>query len=500
MDQERPIERLLRDAARARSEHAGPPPELHPANRRILHNEIKRCHPPTPVRTPWWQVFAANPLARLGWAAAIIFLVGLAFWIAVPSRHAVKEIALNTPTPGNQAAKGATSPPITGQKLDSLNFDESKDKIAERGARLLLPDPADSTRLKPADAIQTGDNTEGMNLQEKLYAAGSYAAGRPGASGAVTEYYSNSTATMDSTAETPLVASRTKRQDDLSPDATLAPASAALPAAPADPKAATLERHEYYGRFAGSLRITSSAESASVPLAKIGASPLSYSHDSPEKPENSLPPEVELQTKWYGLPLQPARTESQPLATPSFGGARVYGHVGQATHPAAKSTLGVRASKLESNFRQTSRRAPVAVLENFKLQQVGNLVTVHDQDGSRYIGYVVADSIPSKDVVQFHRESQRDLRARMTPEAAPGQTAFGDTLGAAFQVSGTNLTLNQFVNFSGQLTTNRAQSSAEISATNAMAGAAKDNIQRQIVGEVSIEGQPAFKMEALEFK
>ena len=47
MNDERPIEKLLRRAAQKRSDEAGAPPELHPANRRLLQAEVARQFPPT---------------------------------------------------------------------------------------------------------------------------------------------------------------------------------------------------------------------------------------------------------------------------------------------------------------------------------------------------------------------------------------------------------------------------------------------------------------------
>ena len=46
MNDERPIEKLLRRAAKLRSDEAGPlPPKLHPANRRQLQDEVARQFP-----------------------------------------------------------------------------------------------------------------------------------------------------------------------------------------------------------------------------------------------------------------------------------------------------------------------------------------------------------------------------------------------------------------------------------------------------------------------
>src|SRR5215831_5546206 len=82
MDPERPIEKLLRQAAQARRAEAGPPQELHPANRRMLQSEVARKYASAapPAKRSFFELF----MPRLAWAAAVIVGLGLAAALMLP--------------------------------------------------------------------------------------------------------------------------------------------------------------------------------------------------------------------------------------------------------------------------------------------------------------------------------------------------------------------------------------------------------------------------------
>src|SRR6267142_786004 len=84
MDPERPIEKLLRQAAEARRTQAGTPQELHPANRRMLQSEIARKFAsPVPHRRSFFELY----MPRLAWSAAVIVGVGLAASLMLPRNN-----------------------------------------------------------------------------------------------------------------------------------------------------------------------------------------------------------------------------------------------------------------------------------------------------------------------------------------------------------------------------------------------------------------------------
>jgi hypothetical protein len=85
MNDERPIEKMLRRAAQKRNDEAGAPPELHPANRRMLQAEVARQFPPAkaPSREaapPFWAALTR----RWAYALALIPVIGIVALVVLP--------------------------------------------------------------------------------------------------------------------------------------------------------------------------------------------------------------------------------------------------------------------------------------------------------------------------------------------------------------------------------------------------------------------------------
>ncbi len=83
MENERPIEKLLRRYAKRRGEEAGAPLELHPANRRLLQGEVTRQYPPksaatgaTPGVLGWKGLWP-----RLVWALPVLMVLTVGVWL-----------------------------------------------------------------------------------------------------------------------------------------------------------------------------------------------------------------------------------------------------------------------------------------------------------------------------------------------------------------------------------------------------------------------------------
>ena len=105
---ERPIETLLRAAAKKRRDEAGAPFALHPADRRVLQQEVARTFAPGKPETRgfaqrlglWWPQLAAG----LG----ILAVLGLSVWLVLPPPERAKPEALmarNQPAPEARPAK-----------------------------------------------------------------------------------------------------------------------------------------------------------------------------------------------------------------------------------------------------------------------------------------------------------------------------------------------------------------------------------------------------------
>ena len=107
---ERPIENLLRAAAKKRRHEAGAPLELHPATRRLLQGEVARkfTKPGRAIRSfsemlgQWWP--------RLAWGVAIFAVLGVAVWVLLPISGKGKPEALLARNESMHGARPPTEP------------------------------------------------------------------------------------------------------------------------------------------------------------------------------------------------------------------------------------------------------------------------------------------------------------------------------------------------------------------------------------------------------
>jgi len=132
---------------------------------------------------------------------------------------------------------------------------------------------------------------------------------------------------------------------------------------------------------------------------------------------------------------------NKPVARRSFANvtntaAGVSSRARYAQRPVGEVQLGARL--------QTAQ--PI-ILNNFELEQVGNVVRVYDEDGSVYSGNVVLDEEAKK---------QRSYSVPQKPAAQSGGTAAGPAAGEQqvfFRAAGTNLRLNQQVSIEANILT-----------------------------------------------
>ena len=121
MEPERPIEKRLREFATKRRDDAGAPLELHPATRRMLQGEVARQFPRRAAGSTTFAQVLANWWPRLVWVLPMLFVLGVAVWVLVPTQRktgAAGELAKNVPAPATRAPeelkrREAATPPET---------------------------------------------------------------------------------------------------------------------------------------------------------------------------------------------------------------------------------------------------------------------------------------------------------------------------------------------------------------------------------------------------
>src|SRR5688572_22742108 len=132
MNDERPIEKLLRRYAKKRRDESGAPPELHPATRRMLQGEVARQFPkPHPAESAgFWAILRA----RWVYAAACMVVVGVATVLLLPSLREEQ----SSSTLASQEAE------MTLAKATPLNDEKLKE---------------DALKKTPADKMEVAVNT-----------------------------------------------------------------------------------------------------------------------------------------------------------------------------------------------------------------------------------------------------------------------------------------------------------------------------------------------------
>ncbi len=165
---ERPIEKLLRDAARQRRDAAGAPIELHPATRRLLQGEVARTLA-KPGRQPRARAEGLGRLwARFAWGMAIFAVLVVAGYVLLPPVGKGKpeaRLAKNEPRSGAVPAKPAPPPRPTAVASTPAPAKPARQFGAER--QLLKKDnlaaPADrevKEQSAPAAALGLADRKQ----------------------------------------------------------------------------------------------------------------------------------------------------------------------------------------------------------------------------------------------------------------------------------------------------------------------------------------------------
>jgi hypothetical protein len=120
MNEDRPIEKLLRRYAKKRRDDAGSPVELHPATRRLLQGEVGRLfpkgapgYPPTTLAAMFkrWR-------SQLAWAVPLFVMIAFGLW-KVLDRQETKQLALGPTREQTAAADGTRASTVERQEPDA---------------------------------------------------------------------------------------------------------------------------------------------------------------------------------------------------------------------------------------------------------------------------------------------------------------------------------------------------------------------------------------------
>ena len=130
MNEERPIEKLLRRYAKKRRDEAGPAPELHPATRRMLQSEVERQFPkPASKKRSAFDEFVAGFARRWIYAVGVFVVLLVAVAVMLPTlskskgkNHLAQSDSLNRSDAMITLKSTASAPMPTSVAMDELAF------------------------------------------------------------------------------------------------------------------------------------------------------------------------------------------------------------------------------------------------------------------------------------------------------------------------------------------------------------------------------------------
>jgi hypothetical protein len=388
IEPERPIEKLLRAYGKKRRDEAGAPFELHPVGRRELQSEVSRRYGASAPQTGFVAGFLARFWPRLVLVSACAMLVLVA-----------GGILLNRET-----------------RHGSGTIMAKKDSV-------LRPDMVPQTEAPKADQSVA-------SRQRALVPA----------------------PTPPATAAAPPAARESQ------PPATESLEKGRLESAPSN------DRDQR--RLQSQLAATPSNSPTAAPSMREATKSIAMAPAAPAAPA----PRRDVSNRVDGMAL-PALDKTNEMALAyrqlnSFPATNVtrYGPFA----PVSGLQLAARVADQQAFMRQqgeapgTSPTAPAgppgtgtAVLVSFRMEQSGRQLRVIDSDGSIYSGYVVAAALGSEIPRLAEDSSMSNAAASASASLLTNTFDFSGTVPPgefSFRVSGTNLTLNQYVVFAGDLT------------------------------------------------
>jgi hypothetical protein len=432
MDPERPIEKLLRQAAQARRTQAGAPQELHPATRRMLQGELARKYAAGArrERRSFFELF----MPRLAWGAALIVGLGLAASLMLPRKNAPQ-----------QEMFFAKNDRVTMVATD--NESRARAVVPSEKVAPAAPRP-DSSALADADSLRVAQaerDKDSLNVERRRAESGrtpSLALNEPAAAtathpkGEAEGIAGQSNETQSHTGTVGGSLAREKQKEQLAETYT-AVAPAQTPAT---------EEKMVQRRF-GLAQPSQPALAPAAPGA-AGVTPSSVLKlgDETSKTElayKSLSQQTTTNASSLGVQLK--------TAAAADGAKRSPAPIVQATQQFVQVASPNKTAELADK-----RSATKPILFSFELQQLGREVRIIDSDGSVYSGsfqpaevFSYLESPPS--------EKAAVTRSLQTTEAlSQRKDAFADSklqtdMSYAFKVVGTNQTLKQIVTFTGQV-------------------------------------------------
>ena len=411
MDNERPIEKLLRDYAKKRRADAGEPLEMHPATRRLLQGEVTRQFPKTQRGGFSLSGFFARWKPGVIYALCALAIVAVSVPLLLPTfRKAGPEAELARAVPGETAMdkklSAATVEPSAARETDEAQPVGEARRADEKAQATLAF--ADAERAKVS-----------LKLEKENLPAPPARTLAPDTS---------SRSAPASSPPAPQITSRSQPQPATSLPVQTRPTTREITRAVTEAPTAVAGGKAEAGRDAQAVVASDSAGSpAGAQLAARSPSPV---------------------------PTSAARAPATPAPT---GTAAFSERYGLAKNAAATLVQKFSQTAATGDSRRSTDPAPTAtpILTTFQLEQSGDQLRVIDSDGSTYTGAITPPATSAYYATSVEPKRATTPAAGSKPVArgvsVPLDSAAGSAQNYSFRVTGTNRTLQQPVVFSGSI-------------------------------------------------
>jgi len=485
MNEERPIEKLLRRYAKKRRDDAGAP-ELHPATRRLLQGEVARQFPKPasgPEKTSFAQVLKGW-LPWLGWAAAIIVVVAIV-GVTMFGGHETRSFASKSNgTSPVEMAKNEPAPQPTFQQTGERDAETRKQLAAAPPAAPAASSlsPAKTERPPDPSSVVLADETKTFREVKSLEETVGGAKGR--AQPMDKDGFANA---KEAQAPAPVTAAPSAAQSSR----LRADSSAIAPAA----------------RRAGN-----ETRAEPPPPASVATTDFADAKKSTDTPSLAgASPTGKLGTTQYSNDSFAGGSRADRAGSARGGGSPTPG-----SYQRTESALSIKSQNISqsyANVESTKRFKKSgdiqngniqfeAVLANFRIEQAGNQLKVIDGDGSTYLGTVSPENLTK---AKLETKGAEQLKKDAAQTAAPGPLGADAEAARAylFRVAGTNRTLNQQVEFSWNFVPTNAVLMRQLTGNleaeqNRGAQLAPSLLQNsEVSGEVKVNTQRMYRIQAV---
>lgn len=427
MNDDRPIERLLRRYAKKRREEAAAPLELHRATRRLLHGEVARQFPKTGAERHDYPGgwFAALRRRWLYTTAAVSAVLTAAVVFVIPNRPtrlAMKETELAQAHHEVAPAMARDKDLAAGERARTANLSDA------------IPTPTAAPALEPSPSPPPW----ATRAAPKSYSSGFERQPELGANTASSEFRRlNEKSTPATRGPTPLESVQPSPAQDRFREK--APQPAAAPEEYASVVSAARVGVEASATLPVTTLATSPVAGANPPAGRTSPSSVSAFADSKSGTITGQSPDT-----LSGVSLA---NESRAAQSPrTFNVA----HQGEKS-PVITQAFTSRA--LTQSVKVAAKISPVhPVLANFQIEQTGEELRVIDSDGSTYLGEVNSVPVTFEGERQGQLRFQREVNLAGRPTAAAPASTQQSAPDYFYRVAGTNRTLNQQVVFTWNLT------------------------------------------------